>query len=93
MSILGHLLFNIYLNDLFIFCKDSDITNYVDDNSPFSCNEDTEGVILQLENDSKTLLTRFTNNDLKAYPDNFHLILNNPDEKVFHSDSEFSDIW
>ena len=40
-SILGPLLFNIYLSDLFIFCKDSDITNYADDNSPFSCNEDT----------------------------------------------------
>ena len=82
-SILDPLLFNIYLNDLFMFYKDSDIANYADDNSPFSCNEDVESVILQLENDSKTLLTWVTNNGLKANPDKFHLILNNPDEKYF----------
>ena len=51
------MLFNIYLSDLFVLCKGSDITNYVDDNSPFSCNEDIGAVILQLENDSKSLLT------------------------------------
>ena len=82
-SILGPLLFNIYLNDLFMFYKDSDIANYAVDNSPFSCNEDVESVILQLENDSKTLLTWVTNNGFKANPDKFHLILNNPDEKYF----------
>ena len=82
-SILGPLLFNIYLSDLFIFCKDSDITNYADDKSPFSCNEDTEAVLHQLENDSKTLLTWTSNNGLQANPDKFHLILNNPDEKYF----------
>ena len=82
-SILGPLLFNIYLSDFFMFCKDSDIANYADDNSPFSCNENIESVILQLENDSKILLTWVSNNGLKANPDKFHLILNNPDEKYF----------
>ena len=35
-SILGPLLFNIYLSDLFLFCENSNIVNYADDNSPFS---------------------------------------------------------
>ncbi len=34
-SILGPLLFNIYLIDLFFFTKGSDIVNYADDNTPF----------------------------------------------------------
>ena len=34
-----------------MFCDDSDISNYADDNSPFSCNSSTEAVILKLEND------------------------------------------
>ena len=38
-SILGPLFFNIYLLDLFMFCENSDIANYDDDNSPFSCNK------------------------------------------------------
>ena len=32
-SILGPLLFNIFLNDIFFFVKDSKITNYADDNT------------------------------------------------------------
>ena len=75
-SILGPLFFNIYLLDLFMFCDDSDISNYADGNSPFSCNSSTEAVILKLANDSVLLCEWFANNGLKANPDNFHLILN-----------------
>ena len=82
-SILGPLLFNIYLGDFFMFCKESDIANYADGNSPFSCNEDIEPVILKLENDPKILRTWISNNGLKANPDKFHLILNNPGERYF----------
>ena len=41
-SILGPTLFNIYLIDLFIYCADSDIASYADDNSPFSCDIDID---------------------------------------------------
>ena len=74
-SILGPLLFNIYLADLFLFCNETNIANYADDNSPFSCCNDIESVISQLQKDSETLLTWFDNNRLKANPDKFHLIL------------------
>ena len=32
--ILGPLLFNIYLNDIFYFVSESNLTNYADDNTP-----------------------------------------------------------
>ena len=79
-SILGPILFNIYLCDLFMFCKNSAIANYADDNSPFSCNADVESVIEQLTTDSKTLLEWVKNNGLKANPDKFHLLLNETDK-------------
>ena len=66
-----------------MFCKDSDIANYAHDNSPFSCNKDIESVILQLEKDSKSLLTWVSNNGLKPNRDKFHFILNNPDETYY----------
>ena len=82
-SILGPLLFNVYLSDLFMFCENSNIANYADDNSPFSCNTDIVSVISQLENYSKSLLEWVKNNDLKANPDKFHLILNETRGKYF----------
>ena len=81
-SILGPILFNIYLSDLFLFTKNSEIVNYADDNSPFACNLDTESVMNKLEIDSKTLLTWISNNVLKANPDKFHLLLNSNDKAL-----------
>ena len=88
-SILGPLFFNIYLMDLFIFCENSDISNYADDNSPFSCNSSTESVILQLVNDSKLLCEWFANNGFKANPDKFHLILNENRNDIFIEIQQF----
>ena len=82
-SILGPLLFNIYLADLFLLCNETNIANYADDNSPFSCCKDIESVINQLQNDSKTLLTWSDNNRLKANPDKFHLILSDLNKENF----------
>ena len=96
-SILGPLLFNIYLSDLFLFTVDSNIANYADDNSPYSCENDIESVIVQLEKDSKTLLEWTGNNMLKANPDKFHLLLSCPEDntsikvdqyEIFNSESE-----
>ena len=36
-SIPGHLLFNIFLIDLFFIIEDYDITSYVDGNTPYVC--------------------------------------------------------
>ena len=88
-SILGPLIFNIYLCDLFMFCENSDIANYADDNSPFCCEKSIESVILQLENDSKILLEWFSNNYLKANPDKFHLILSETRNDIFVEIQQF----
>lgn len=82
-SILGPLLFNIYLCDLFMFFTDSNIANYADDNSPFACSTDTDLVMSKLETDSKDLLVWVSNNGLKANPDKFHLILNTSESNHF----------
>ena len=36
-SILGPILFNIFINDLFLSIKDADLFNYADDNSLSTC--------------------------------------------------------
>ena len=79
-SILGPLLFNVYLSDLFLFTEKSDIANYADDNFPYTCKADIHSVIKQLEKDSRKLLEWVGRNDFKANPDKFHLILSNTDQ-------------
>ena len=81
-SILGPVLFNIYLSDLFLFTTDSEIVNYADDISPYACKEDIGSVINQLESDSQTLIEWVTNNALKANPNKFHLITNSCDDNI-----------
>ena len=46
-SILGLLLFNIFLNDPFLFIENSDLSNYVDDNTLYSSDNDLEDKTLK----------------------------------------------
>ena len=48
-SILGPLLFNINMIDLFYECEENDITNYADDTTPYSCSTDIPTVISELQ--------------------------------------------
>ena len=41
-SIQGPLLFNIFLNDLFLFVENSDLSNYADGNTLYSSGNDLE---------------------------------------------------
>ena len=55
-SILGPLLFNIYLNDIFFFVDKSNITNYADDNTPYATESNIDELRITLKNDTDTLL-------------------------------------
>ena len=41
-SILGPLLFNLFLCDLFLFVEEADITSYADDNTLYVCSENVD---------------------------------------------------
>ena len=56
-SILGPLLFNIYLCDLFFEMNDVDFASYADDNTPFFVGNDLDEVIFKLQNASITLFS------------------------------------
>ena len=72
-SILGPLLFNIFLYDLFFIMNDVEFASYADDNTPFFVGDDLNDVILKLQNASKTLFKWFNDNQMKANPDKCHL--------------------
>ena len=71
-SILGPLLFNIFLCDLFwIMCQTA---SYGDDNIPYALGDSIDDVIKSLEDDSITLFKRFQDNQMKANDNKCHLI-------------------
>ena len=51
-SVLAPLLFNIYINDLFMFVNDAQICNYADDTTIYACHTNIESVIKTLESDA-----------------------------------------
>ena len=46
-SVLGPILFNIYINDLFFILKETDVCNFADDTTPHVCDGNIEQVLIQ----------------------------------------------
>ena len=59
-SVLGPILFNIYLNDLFYFLS-CNVCNFADDTTPYVCNKNLEFVLLKLEEQSNIAINWFEN--------------------------------
>ena len=74
-SILGPLLFNIFLADLFFVVKDIYIASYPDDSTPFIVENNIDYVIASLEQVSDTLFNWFENTRLKNNVDKCHVLV------------------
>jgi len=78
-SVLGPLLFNIFLCDLFMFLPETNIANYADDNTPYCTGKNVTEVLSNLEHISNVLLEWFPNNGMKANADKSHLLIKSDD--------------
>ena len=74
-SVLGPLLFNIYLNELFFFLKDVGICNFADDTTTYISDKSLENVLKSLEKNSMLAIRWFENNYMKLNTDKCRLIL------------------
>ena len=74
-SVLGSLLFNIFVSDLFLILNNIEITSYVDDNTPCCSYQKNGDVITCLERTADDLFTWF-NNGMKANADKCQPLLN-----------------
>ena len=68
-SILGPLLFNIDLTDLFFICENDDIASYTDDTTPYTYARDTPTVISELHSTSEKPFNWFEKNHLRTNPE------------------------
>ena len=74
-SILGPLLFNIFINDIFMIIEQSDICNFADDNTLYSCGKSLADIKENLVSDTKSILNWFRLNSLKANPGKFQFMI------------------
>ena len=73
-SILGPILFNIFLNDLFFFDRAAELCNFADDNTLFAIANALADVILELNIEIQEILKWFKINSLVANPGKFQVM-------------------
>ena len=73
-SILGPILFNIFINDLLSLIQDCDICNFADDNTLYACDDSIDSVLNRLNKDLGVALSWFKDNFMVANPAKFQVI-------------------
>ena len=73
-SVLGPILLNIYLNNLFYFLL-CDVCNFADDTTPYACDKNLEFVLTKLENHSDIVIKWFENNYMKMNSEKCHPLI------------------
>ena len=70
-SVLGPILFNIFVNDLYYVNLSSDIANYADDNSLYHSSHSIDDLIDTLKTDTCTTVSWFADNHMMANTEKF----------------------
>ena len=81
-SILGPLLFNIYLNDLLFLTLETSLCNYADDNTLYACDITLKSLIEKLESSASSVLNWFKYNYMKPNDSKCHLLVSGNKEEV-----------
>ena len=86
-SILGPLLFNIFINDIFFFLDDTHIANFADDNTVHTVEDDIIKLLKTLETETIKVLEWFRMNKMKPNQGKCHLLVADIKHKFYSSNS------
>ena len=73
--ILGPVLFNLFINDLFLFIKKADLANFADDNTLYVSKKNLAEVLEVLERECETAINWFKENNMIVNPDKFQTMI------------------
>ena len=92
-SVLGPILFNIFLNDIFFLLNETTICNFADDTTPNACDVKLNEVLRRLEHDTALAVCWFDSNFMKLNTDKcFLLVSGNKHESLWAKVGE-DKIW
>ena len=74
-SILGPLLFDVFINNIFMFIEKTDVCNFADDNTIYDCGQDLSNILENLKHDLKIFLIWFKINSLQANPSKLQFMI------------------
>ena len=74
-SILGPILFNIFINDLLFFLNKAKLANFHDDNTIYAAKRDLNELLRLLEKESEVAIKWFSHNNMIVNPKTFQAII------------------
>ena len=74
-SVLEPLLFNVFINDLFLLVEETENCNYANSMTIYVCGHELKHVISSLETDTQKLSKWFLDNSMNLNPEKCHLLI------------------
>ena len=90
---LGPLLFNIYLNDLFLLVESTEACNFADNTTFFAWEKDLNSLINRLEHDSLLAIEWFEKNYIKLNQEKCHLLVSGNKSENIWAEIDRAKIW
>ena len=84
-SILGPLLFNIFMCGMFLNLKTTYFTGYADDDTSLVVRDNITDAVKALEEIGENLVNWFSNNEMKLHTDKNHLLLNSQEPNTLET--------
>ena len=84
-SILGPILFNIFINDLLLFINEAKLANFSDDNTIYAAKRDLNELLRLLEKESEVAIKWFSDNNMIVNPKKFQAIIINRQNRSNHN--------
>ena len=82
-SILGPSLFNVFINDIFMSIKNTNVCNFADDNTLYDSGEDLSNILENLKHDMEILLKWFRIKSLQANSGKFQFMISRKKKRIW----------